>query len=56
MRLSKLQKLDPLLTIALWSLFRLWPLKKGEIELFVNTIAKFTNGHSIHSGFTSEKH
>jgi hypothetical protein len=41
----------PQFTSALWSLFRLWPLKKEEIEVFVNTIAQFTKARSIHSGF-----
>jgi hypothetical protein len=31
---------------VLLSLFRLWPLKKDEIEAFVNTIAQFTNTRS----------
>ncbi len=39
------------LTNALWSLFRLWPVKKEEIETFFNTIEKFTNACSIHSTF-----
>jgi hypothetical protein len=39
------------LTSALWSLFRLWPVKKEEIEAFFNTIALFTHARSIHSGF-----
>jgi hypothetical protein len=43
--------IPPQLTIALWSLFRLWPLKKEEIEAYFNTIAQFTNARSIHSGF-----
>jgi hypothetical protein len=32
-------------------MFRLWPLKKEDIEAFFNTIAQVTNGRSIHSGF-----
>jgi hypothetical protein len=52
MRLSKLQKLiPPQLTSALWSLFRLWPGKKEEIEVFFNTIAQFTNSRSIQGRF-----
>jgi hypothetical protein len=52
MSLYKLQKLiPPQLTSALWSLFRLWPVKKEEIEAFFNTIAQFTNARSIHSAF-----
>jgi hypothetical protein len=34
-----------------WSILPLWPLKKEEIEAFVNTIAQFTNARSIHNGF-----
>jgi hypothetical protein len=30
-------------------LFRLWPVKKEEIEAFFNTIAQFTNARSVHS-------
>jgi hypothetical protein len=49
--LSFKNSIPPQLTIALWSLFRLWPLKKEEIVAFFNTNAQFTNGRSIHSGF-----
>jgi hypothetical protein len=46
-----LQKhIPPQLTSALWSLFRLWPVKKEESEAFFTTIAQFTNARSIHSG------
>jgi hypothetical protein len=52
MSLSKLQNLiHPQLTSALWSLFRLWPVKKEEIEAFFSTIAQFTNAGSFHSAF-----
>jgi hypothetical protein len=52
MRLSKLQKrIPPQLTSVLWSLLRLWPLKKEKLRHFVNTIAQFTNTRSIQSGF-----
>jgi hypothetical protein len=43
--------IPPQLTSALCSLFRLWPVKKEEIEAFFNTTAQFTNTRSIHSGF-----
>jgi hypothetical protein len=35
-------------------LFRLWPVKKEEIEAFLNTIAQFTTRAAFIAGFTSE--
>jgi hypothetical protein len=39
------------LTSELWSLFRLWPAKKEEIEVFFNIIVQFTNARSVHTTF-----
>ncbi len=51
--LSFKNSIPPQLTIPLWSLFRLWPVKKEEIQAFFNTSAQYTstNVRSIHSGF-----
>jgi hypothetical protein len=50
MSLSKLQKLVPLkLTSALWSLFRLWPVKKEEIEAFFLTPLRNLQTLTVHS-------
>jgi hypothetical protein len=40
------------LTSALWSLFRLGPVKKEEIEAFFNIIEQFT---AFIAAFTSEE-
>jgi hypothetical protein len=56
MRLSKLQNsIPPQLTSALWSLFRLWPVKKEEIEEFFDTIVHFTKRAAFKAAFTSEE-
>jgi hypothetical protein len=50
--LSFKNSIPPQLTSALWSLFRLGPVKKEEIEDFFNTIAQFT---TFIAAFTSEE-
>jgi hypothetical protein len=50
--LSFKNSIPPQLTSALWPFFRLWPVKKEEIEAFFNTIAQFT---TIIAAFTSEE-
>jgi len=40
--------IPPQLTSALWSLFRLWLVKKKKLRRFFNTIAQFTNAFNYH--------
>jgi hypothetical protein len=53
--LSFKNSIPPQLTSALWSLFRLWPVKKEEIEAFFDTIVHFTKRAAFKGAFTSEE-
>jgi hypothetical protein len=45
----------PQLTSALWSLFRLWLLKKEEIEAFLTPLRNLQTRAAFTAAFTSEK-
>jgi hypothetical protein len=56
MRLSKLQNLNPsAIDKSLWSLFRLWPVKKEESEAFLTPLRILQTLAAFMAAFTSEE-